>query len=401
LPVNKKLLIANIAITAITLLFLFLNINTLWVDLLLSVLILSFLVPSYFTFNHIKKLLEKEKGWKTHFQKLEKQYNHLENVASKAKYKELQYHSLFDDMGVLAFTIDLIENKWVISNQLEENFGENIAGFQLGISFIEETVHAEDKKSFLKKKNQWLSGAPNPLFLEFRTVSANGKIHWNELRTKPIVNSSGTVEKINGIIIDVTNRKEKEENLSQMAFYDALTELPNRMMLKTHLRKVLSRAKRKDHEVIILFLDLDGFKDVNDSLGHDIGDILLKDVADRLIACVREEDMVSRIGGDEFIIVFEETGKEEVALIAGRIIQMVSNPYFISDHEVKVTPSIGISIYPEHGDNLDSVVTHADTAMYVAKNKGKSQYQFYSPELEDYENPDETLISKFLKLFQK
>jgi diguanylate cyclase len=200
--------------------------------------------------------------------------------------------------------------------------------------------------------------------------------------------------------VDVTNRKEKEEKLAQMAYYDTLTELPNRTMLKSHLKKVLARANRKEHEVTIMFMDLDGFKDVNDSLGHDIGDALLKEVANRLNESVREEDLISRLGGDEFILVFEETDKKEITIIADRILKNISEAYLLLGKKVSITPSIGIASYPEDGMDIESLIRNADKAMYLAKNKGKTNYQFYTPDLEDY-HPKESLIDKMLKLFQK
>lgn len=375
------------------------NVQFSWITIPLYVLPISLWVFSLYGYKRMDKLTTVIKDQKKTVQNLKETNTQLELKVTKAEFKVSQYHNLFENTGVLTFTIDLLKNMWILSNNQEDNYGKDVTDFQKSLLSFEKTIYEEDKLTYLIKKNQWLSGTS--LSYEFRTVSENGQIEWKEIRTKSNISSSGTVEKITGIIMEITHHKARETNLEQMAFYDALTELPNRMMMKSHLQKALSRAHRKHHEIIIMFLDLDGFKAVNDTLGHDAGDQLLKDVATRLIACVREEDMVSRIGGDEFILVFEETNKNEVAEIAERILINISNPYYIFNSEVNVTPSMGISIYPYDGDDLDTLIAQADKAMYVAKNSGKSRFQFYTTELENYELPKKSLMEKFINLFQK
>lgn len=358
-----------------------------WVEILIFLLVLSLFSMVFIANRQIRNLSEQHLDLEASNTNLRNEMTTLKATNKQIRDSLAEYRFLVDHLDAFVFNVNIQTDTWLTTDQLD------------GIQAFENKIHPEDKVNFYKRKEKWLAG--QAVRFEFRTVEASGEICWNELRTESTFNESGELERVTGIIIDTTARKVKEENLAQMAFYDTLTELPNRLMLKSHLNKVLSRAKRTKHEFVIMFLDLDGFKAVNDTLGHETGDALLKDVATRLNACVREEDLVSRIGGDEFIIVFEETSKDTVEEIADRIIVNIANPYYISEKEARVTPSIGISIYPEHGTDIDSIIDHADKAMYVAKSKGKNRYQFYDLELEEYPQPKETFIAKFRKLFQK
>ncbi len=166
------------------------------------------------------------------------------------------------------------------------------------------------------------------------------------------------------------------DELKTMALHDALTGLPNRRLLMDRLSLSIAQAQRRRSMMVVMYLDLDGFKQINDTLGHDAGDTLLKMVSDRLVAAVREEDTVARLGGDEFVIVLSElTHAEDIARFAPKIIQSVSRPYRIEEHRVNITVSIGISIFPTHGTDAESLMKSADLALYEAKHAGKNAYR--------------------------
>ena len=170
--------------------------------------------------------------------------------------------------------------------------------------------------------------------------------------------------------------------MEHMALHDALTGLPNRYLLDDYLKKYLARAKRNEYKLGIMFIDLDRLKRINDTLGHDIGDKVLKQVAQRLGESMRENDVICRQGGDEFIIVLDQVeGENHITKVGDRILDHLSEPYIINDIEVYATPSIGISIYPDDGMDGDELVKMADMAMYHAKKNGGNDYQFYSEEL--------------------
>jgi diguanylate cyclase (GGDEF)-like protein len=169
--------------------------------------------------------------------------------------------------------------------------------------------------------------------------------------------------------------------VSRLAFYDTLTELPNRFMFTEHMRKALSRAERGGRAVAVLFLDLDGFKQVNDSLSHAVGDALLRQVAQRFRANLRGSDIIARLGGDEFTVLLEDLQDEDrVNYVAEKILRLFDKPFTIGDHTVSVTTSIGVSLYPRSGATVDELLLTADVAMYRAKRAGPGRFYVYSEE---------------------
>jgi two-component system cell cycle response regulator len=163
--------------------------------------------------------------------------------------------------------------------------------------------------------------------------------------------------------------------MEAMALHDALTGLPNRRLLMDRLSSAISHARRNKRAMAVMYLDLDGFKLINDNLGHDAGDKLLGLVAVRLVALVRQEDTVARLGGDEFMIVLWDINHaEDVARLASKAIQAVSQPYAIQGREVRITASIGVGIYPSHGEDVQALMKNADLALYEAKRTGKNDY---------------------------
>jgi diguanylate cyclase (GGDEF)-like protein len=170
------------------------------------------------------------------------------------------------------------------------------------------------------------------------------------------------------------------EKLRNIALYDALTGLPNRFLLKDRLEQAVSRAERSVKPFALLFVDLDKFKPVNDSFGHQIGDKLLIAVAERLSGCIRKDDTVARCGGDEFVVVLNQIGQaSEAATISAKIVQQLSRYFHIEGHELEISCSIGISVYPADGSNVDILMSNADAAMYRAKRDGRNNFKFFAP----------------------
>jgi diguanylate cyclase (GGDEF)-like protein/PAS domain S-box-containing protein len=181
---------------------------------------------------------------------------------------------------------------------------------------------------------------------------------------------------------DVTERKASEQRILNLAHYDSLTGLPNRALLADRMRVAIKRAARQSTRLAVLFLDLDRFKPINDSLGHDIGDQLLKGVAERMQASVRSVDTVSRVGGDEFVVLLSEIETmEDAARVAEKLIRGLSQPYAIEGHELLITASVGICIYPDNGTQPNVLLRNADASMYSAKEAGRNRYQFYSDDM--------------------
>ncbi|MGB7823206.1 MAG: EAL domain-containing protein, partial [Candidatus Sulfotelmatobacter sp.] len=208
----------------------------------------------------------------------------------------------------------------------------------------------------------------------------NGKIF--DRYSAPLVDSKGRYRGRIWYFRDITDRKLAEERVQFLAYYDALTGLPNRTLLQDRLAKALAGARRRKDKVAILFLDLDRFKDINDSLGHSVGDLLLQEVAERLKTWAREQDTVARVGGDEFLIVL--TGLKDVAdaaVATERIVNLMTAGFVVRGHPVNVSCSIGVSIFPEHSADCETLIKNADAAMYSAKENGRNRFQFFTEDM--------------------
>lgn len=199
-----------------------------------------------------------------------------------------------------------------------------------------------------------------------------------------VVRDRENAERMHYVMIfsDITERKQAEEHIHHLAHHDPLTTLPNRMALEARLEQSLAEADRNQRSVAVMFLDLDRFKAINDTLGHHVGDLLLIEVARRLRLTVRASDTVARLGGDEFLVVLSALEAPKVATtVASAILEALSQPYPIEGNIVHCTPSIGVSFYPQDGGDVDTLMKYADTAMYHAKELGRNGFQFFSPEL--------------------
>ncbi|HEY1991424.1 MAG TPA: diguanylate cyclase, partial [Gammaproteobacteria bacterium] len=197
-----------------------------------------------------------------------------------------------------------------------------------------------------------------------------------------VMDPAGNPVYFDGVISDITERKRAEAQVYQLAHYDSLTGLPNRALLRDRLGQAMSDAKRRGAKLAVMYLDLDRFKTVNDSLGHEIGDRLLKAVAARLREAMRDSDSISRQGGDEFLLILREvTDAPAVARVAEKLQEAVAKPIRIGEYELHVTPSVGISLYPDDAEDIDGLIRNADAAMYHAKEKGRFNFQFFTPEM--------------------
>jgi diguanylate cyclase (GGDEF)-like protein len=185
-----------------------------------------------------------------------------------------------------------------------------------------------------------------------------------------------------GIAHNITDRKQAEMRVQYMALHDALTGLPNRVLLEDRLGQAIALACRHRKTVAVYMLDLDRFKNVNDSFGHYVGDRLLEAVSIRLQACLRETDVISRLGGDEFIIgIGEITDLRDIGIVAQKVLDTLDEPFQIEEHSLKISASVGVSVYPQDGENAEALLQFADAAMYEAKRRGAGKYCFFTAEL--------------------
>src|SRR4030043_1516230 len=214
--------------------------------------------------------------------------------------------------------------------------------------------------------------------LSYKFVQKNGTVGFGELSISAIKNEEGEVIAFRGIARDVTERKRLEQELADIATHDFLTGLPNRVLLHDRLNVGLEHAKRNDSNMAVMMLDLDRFKVVNDTLGHSIGDKLLRAVGERLSDIVRKSDTVARVGGDEFLVLLPQIAKiEDATRVAQKILEAFRKPFVIDSYQIRVTTSIGIVIYPEDGEDVDDLLANADTAMYWVKGHERNDYACY------------------------
>ncbi|MFC1672852.1 EAL domain-containing protein [Pseudomonadota bacterium] len=219
---------------------------------------------------------------------------------------------------------------------------------------------------------------------EFWNLRKNGEEYAERLSVTAITNATGDVQQFAAIISDITKRKQDEERILYQANYDSLTGLPNRALFMDRLEQSIANMARAEKPLGLMFIDLDGFKLVNDTLGHDIGDLLLKEAAKRLGTCVRTGDTVARLGGDEFTIIMPNLDDARNApLVAQRVLDALAEPFLLGGHEAFVSASIGITIYPDDALESLDLLKNADSAMYRAKEQGKANYQFFTADMNE------------------
>ena len=287
---------------------------------------------------------------------------------------EERFRMLFEHNKAVMLIIDPQNGQLVAANKAAVNY----YGYpehrllQLKISEIntlsQEEITKEMKRAQQEERNHFY----------FRHILASGEVRDVEVHSGPIDWDNRSV--LYSIIHDVTDRKRAEAELKHIAHYDALTGLPNRLLKTDRLHQAMSRSRRNQTSVAVCYLDLDGFKPINDQHGHDVGDRILIEVAHRLLATVREGDTVSRIGGDEFVLILSDLeSKEQCRLILGRVLNAVSQPIALEDKVLEVFASIGVTLYPEDDADADILLRHADQAMYMAKDAGKNGYHLFDP----------------------
>ncbi len=215
-----------------------------------------------------------------------------------------------------------------------------------------------------------------------RNYRKDGVLFWNQLYIAPVPDADGRVTHHISVINDVTELIQYQEQLEYQANYDALTRMPNRNLLRDRIEQALARAARAQGRVAVVFVDLDGFKNVNDGLGHSVGDKLLAVIAERLAQCARSSDTVARHGGDEFVVVLSDPADESAVMVwMERARAAIAEPMWIDDTELYVGCSMGASLYPQDGGDPETLLKKADLAMYRAKDMGRNTYQFYQPEM--------------------
>ncbi len=285
---------------------------------------------------------------------------------------------------------DIAADRMDWSDEVCEIFGLSAERCAASYDAFLQKVHPEDRATVERGMAETLEKG-TPFRLDFRVLGPDGGEHFVHGQAEVGFDREGRPVRLCGTFQDVSERKRAEQQIRFLAYYDSLTGLPNRALFNERLQFALTHARRNQRKAALLFLDLDRFKVINDTLGHSVGDMLLCGVADRLLSTLRETDFVARpgepgaiktvarLGGDEFTILLSDLENvQDVIKIARRILTAIDMPFHLAGQEVFVTGSIGLALYPADGEDLETLVKHADTAMYHAKEQGRNNYQFFS-----------------------
>jgi len=300
-------------------------------------------------------------------------------------------NALLDKANSLVSGIDFEKNRIIFASQLYTELAgvsDDLSKFEQERDLYPDMLHArlDDLNEQFVYERYHERGVQE---WEFNIKHKDGALHLYQMRRftvdLPCKSRSGSRKVVITIGSDVTDHKiaetalrDQKSRINYMAFHDPLTGLANRSLFYDRMHKSISRAKRGNTSLAILLIDLDRFKNINDSLGHDAGDTFLKMIAERLMEYLRDTDTIARLGGDEFVVVLENiVSADDMENVAQKLLQLLSDPIEVQGHEISATASVGISVYPNDGDTIDQLLKHADAAMYRAKAAGKNRYQFF------------------------
>ncbi len=264
------------------------------------------------------------------------------------------------------------------SEGLNVLFGRRANDSPNGYRQLQERLHPDDLELFAATMRHAVKQGSD-FQVDFRVVYPDGSTHWVANRGQVHRDPSGRAQRLIGVAMDISDRKLAEQRIAHMAHHDALTGLPNRVLLRDRIQQAIAQAHRAGSQLAVLFIDLDRFKTINDSLGHQLGDRLLQSVASRILVCVREGDTVSRVGGDEFVIVIPGLHSSiDASAVAAKILEVLGTSFHLHGNDLHVAASIGISLYPADGGDAETLMRNADTAMYHAKDSGRGNFQFFT-----------------------
>ncbi len=293
---------------------------------------------------------------------------------------EQKFRQLAENIQEVFWITDVAQRETLyISSAFEKIAGRPGASVFANRSVYLRMLHPDDRWRVYQARKALPDGEYN---IEYRIMRPDGEVRWIHDQAFPVFDSENRAYRIAGIASDITRRKEAEEQLVHLAHYDALTKLPNRVLFYDRLKQGMAQALRRGSSVGVMFVDLDRFKLANDTLGHAAGDLLLQQVSQRLADCIRKGDTVARLSGDEFgVILGDLRVAEDACVVAQKILDALVKPFFIQEHELYVTASVGISMYPVDGNDAQDLLKNADTAMYRAKEAGRNTYRFYTGEM--------------------
>ncbi len=321
------------------------------------------------------------RGGITHFVAIKQDITERKHAEEALSLAEEKYRTIFEDAVVGIFQVTPEGRPVSINRALAQMHGyDDSEQFLAEVSNVALQLFVDPRRMFSLKHEVDKNGVVRRAEVELYRRDRAKK--WVVMTMRAARDADGNIGFYEGTIEDITDRKVAEERVQFLAYYDALTGLPNRILLQDRIAGALASAARRKDKVAVLFLDLDRFKIINDSLGHSAGDEVLQEVATRLREWLRKQDTVARVGGDEFVVVL--TGVEhasDVAVAAQRVVDAMTAGFSVRGHSLSITCSVGISMYPEHGKDGETLIKNADAAMYSAKQNGPNSFQFFTEDL--------------------
>lgn len=308
------------------------------------------------------------------------QKNQMQRALEKTK---TELESVFNNIDVCVWSTSFEQEVvFQISTACQKIYGYPQEAFKKNPNLWMEVIHPDDLGYVREMQPKLIEG--KSLNLEYRIIDADHNIKWISNYTTPIFNDAGEIIRLNGVVADIHQRRIAEEQLEFMAFNDELTQLPNRRRFEQLLNESILNARVTNTKMAVLYFDLDQFKWINDTLGHIIGDKVLKVIAERLRTFVGEDGIVSRVGGDEFIILLQDINQlVEVEKKAQGLIDDIVQPILLGQRSYVLTASIGVSIFPDHTSDAEKLINFADQALYAAKREGKNTYKLYQSEFSE------------------
>lgn len=300
---------------------------------------------------------------------------------ARLKENEVQFHHIMNSLEVGVWSWDIRQHKLhYVSKAIETIAGINLLELKEGLRSWKEMIHPDDYEKFRDNQIELSKGIPGQY--QYRIIDGIGKVKWIDARTFPVLNSDGELVRLDGLITDISKKKQEDEKINYFAYHDYLTGLPNRRKFEEELETLIMIKKEEVENFALLYLDLDRFKFVNDTLGHSVGDELLKEVSNRLRKHLRPHDHVARLGGDEFAIILNQMDQpNESITIASSIIKDIEKQFTINEYDLHITTSIGIGFFPQDGHTVSELLANTDVALYRAKMMGKNNLQLYSPSM--------------------
>ena len=321
--------------------------------------------------------LRNEKGEVVGFRGVGRDITERIKMEEALRQSEERYRTILEEIEEGYYEVDIAGNITFVNKAACRQFGRSEKEL-IGLNY-RAYVPKEDVKSMYKAWNKVYRTGEALRSYPFATIMKDGTQIFLDNSISPLRNKGGKIVGFRSVSRDVTERKQFEQKLADMATHDSLTGLPNRTLLNDRLAMGLALSRRSGNRLAVMMLDLDKFKVINDTMGHDVGDQLLKSVAERLEGVTRKSDTIARMGGDEFVLVLPQVSQPaNAANLAQRILTIFREPFIFDGHQLNVTTSVGIAVYPDDGKDAEILLKNADTAMYWAKEQGRDGYRFYS-----------------------